>query len=141
MKIVVVAVGKVKEPGLRAALDDYFARIRRYAPFDEREVKSDRDLAAAVPKDAHVVALEVRGKAHSSEDFARRLEQWTRTNKGVVAFLIGGAEGIPAAISSKADELLSLSTMTLPHRVARLVLAEQIYRAFTILRGEPYARE
>ncbi len=141
MKIVVVAVGKIRESGLRAAADDYFWRIQRYARFEEREVKADKDLPGAIPKEALVVALEVKGKAHSSEAFARRLDQWTRTHKGVVAFVIGGAEGIPKSVSSTAHELLSLSTMTLPHRLARVLLAEQIYRGFTILRGEPYARE
>ncbi len=141
MKLVVVAVGRIKERPLRAVADDYLARIGRYARCEELEVKDDVALERAVPADALVVALEVGGKALSSEAFARALERWTAHGKGVVAFVIGGAEGIPAGVSRRADMQLSLSSMTLPHRLARVVLFEQIYRAFTILRGEPYARE
>jgi 23S rRNA (pseudouridine1915-N3)-methyltransferase len=72
---------------------------------------------------------------------AKRVERWSSRGKGIVAFVIGGADGIPADLLSRADARLSLSTLTLPHRLARVVLAEQLYRAMTILRGEPYARE
>lgn len=141
MKLVVVAVGKLKTRELRAIADDYLGRIRRYSACEEHEVKGPGDLAGRIPKDAFVVALEVKGAALTSEAFAARLEHWTSQHKGVVAFLIGGAEGIPKDVSARADARLSLSTMTLPHRLARIVLAEQLYRALTILRGEPYARE
>lgn len=141
MKLVVVAVGKLRSPELRSVADDYFTRIRRYTGCEERELKGPGDLAKSIPKEAFVVALEVSGNAMTSEVFAARLEQWSSRNKGVVVFLIGGAEGIPKDVSARADTRLSLSTMTLPHRLARIVLAEQLYRALTILRGEPYARE
>ena len=98
-------------------------------------------LEKAVPADAVIVALEVWGKGLGSEEFARKLESWGSTGKGHVAFVIGGAEGIPTAISQRAQFHLSLSPMTLPHRLARVILFEQLYRAMTILRGEPYARE
>ena len=141
MKLVVVAAGKIKEPALRSVADDYLSRIRRYTRCEEVEVKDARALSGALPRDATVVALEVHGEALSSDAFARRVERWSSLGKGDVAFVIGGAEGIPQALSQSARARLSLSPLTLPHRLARVVLFEQLYRALTILRGEPYARE
>ncbi|MCB9590435.1 MAG: 23S rRNA (pseudouridine(1915)-N(3))-methyltransferase RlmH [Polyangiaceae bacterium] len=141
MRIRIVAVGKVKERDVRNVLDDYLGRIRRYAPLDEVELKSDVGFTKAIKSDELVIALEVTGERLTSEAFAARLEQWGSHGKGNFCFLIGGAEGIPAEISRAASHRLSLSSMTLPHRLARVLLAEQIYRGFSILRGEPYARE
>ena len=141
MKLVVVAAGKLKEREVRAIADDYLGRIRRFVKCDEIEVKAAKDLAAGVPAGALVVALEVDGDAVTSTELSRRVERWGSTGKGVVAFVIGGAEGIPRALSSSAHARLSLSKLTLPHRLARVLLLEQLYRALSILRGEPYARE
>ena len=141
MRLDVIAVGRLREPALRSIADDYLARIRRYADCRELETKDDAALGRAVPKDAFVVALEVDGEALTSAAFARHLERWFGLKKGRVAFVVGGAEGIPDEVSQRADARLSLSRLTLPHRLARIVLFEQLYRAFTILRGEPYARE
>jgi 23S rRNA (pseudouridine1915-N3)-methyltransferase len=144
--IVIVAVGKVKERGLRDAIDEYLKRVSRTFSIDEVEVKDAPPavlraaLEKKLPAPAHVVALDVAGRSLSSEAFARWLESRLTQGKGRVVFLIGGADGLPAEIIERADEKLSLSAMTLPHRLARLVLAEQLYRAVTILRGEPYAR-
>lgn len=145
MRIAIVAVGKVKGRELRAVLDDYYGRIRRYAKFEEKELKDasasevrDR-MARAIDARGKTVALEVEGEPWSSHrlaDFVRRCED---TSVPVASFVIGGAYGLPPEISQAADVRLSLSAMTLPHRLARVVLAEQIYRAFTILRGEPYS--
>lgn len=136
-----VAAGRLKDKSLRAVADDYFARVRRYVRCDEIEVKDDRALAKAIPSDSVVVALEVDGESVSSTELAQRLERWASRGKGAVTFVIGGAEGIPAELSRAADARLSLSRLTLPHRLARVLLAEQLYRALSILRGEPYARE
>jgi 23S rRNA (pseudouridine1915-N3)-methyltransferase len=87
------------------------------------------------------VALEVDGEAVTSTELSKRVERWSSTGKGVVAFVIGGAEGIPKDLSRSAVARLSLSKLTLPHRLARVLLLEQLYRALSILRGEPYARE
>lgn len=141
MKLVVVAAGRLKEREVRAIADDYLGRIRRYVKCDELEVKSATDLAAAIPQGALVVALEVDGEALSSTELSRRVERWGSTGKGVVAFVIGGADGIPPALSKAASARLSLSKLTLPHRLARVLLLEQLYRSLSILRGEPYARE
>ncbi len=141
MKITVVAAGKIKEKSLRAVADDYKKRISHYVRMNEIETKDEGDLEKSVPEGALLVALEVWGKQLSSEEFSDRLERWGSTGKGEIAFVIGAAEGIPRALSKRADEHLSLSSMTLPHRLARVILFEQIYRGFSILRGEPYARE
>ena len=125
-------------------LSDYYARIERYAKLEEVEIKDasanevrDR-LLRAIPDRSRVVALEVTGRAQSSQDFSAWLGRAEIESVQTVVFLIGGAYGLPGDVSNKADLRLSLSAMTLPHRLARLVLAEQLYRAFTILRGEPY---
>lgn len=141
MKLFVVAAGRIREKSLRAVADDYLARVRHYARCEEKEVKGAADLARAVPEGATLVVLDPRGSALSSRDFAKKLEGWGSRGKGDVAFVIGAADGIPEALVQASHARLSLSSMTLPHRLARVVLFEQLYRAFTILRGEPYARE
>lgn len=144
MRIVVVAVGRVKDRPLRAALDEYLGRVRRYTVCDEIELP-DAPAAKLEPAfvkataDATAIALEVGGRALSSDVFARDLGRAAARGKGIVAFLIGGADGLPPAVSRAAHDRWSLSSLTFPHRLARLVLVEQIYRAMTILRGEPYA--
>jgi 23S rRNA (pseudouridine1915-N3)-methyltransferase len=144
MRLVVVAVGRVKDRVMRAAIDEYLTRVRRYVACDEIEIpdgpasKLEPALAKATAG-ATVIALEVDGRAVESAVFARDLERYASRGKGIVAFLIGGADGLPPAVSRAADARLSLSSLTFPHRLARLVLVEQIYRAMTILRGEPYA--
>jgi 23S rRNA (pseudouridine1915-N3)-methyltransferase len=127
-------------------VDEYLTRTRRRLPVEEVEIRdgSGNDLAQAVrrriPAGARVVALSAGGRAFDSRGFARWLERRGSEGKGIVAFLIGGADGLPQDALAIADETLSLSAMTFPHRIARLLLAEQLYRATTILRGEPYAK-
>jgi 23S rRNA (pseudouridine1915-N3)-methyltransferase len=146
VKIAVVAVGKVKERGVRDAIDDYLGRVKRYAGVVETELKDgdEADVAGrfrkAIPERARVVALEVDGEPWTSQRLARFVGDCERDGAvPAVAFLIGGSYGLPPAVSRAAHVRLSLSAMTLPHRLARLLLAEQLYRAFTILRGEPYS--
>lgn len=145
MKIAVIAVGKVKQAGLRAELDDYFGRIKRYAGFQEIELKdgSESEVAArfdkAIPQRAQRIALEVDGRSLTSQGLAELVARGEQTAIPTLAFLVGGAYGLPKRVSQQADLRLSLSAMTLPHRLARVVLAEQLYRAFTILRNEPYS--
>jgi 23S rRNA (pseudouridine1915-N3)-methyltransferase len=144
MRLRIVAVGKVKDRPLRAASDEYLDRLRRYVPCEEIEVPEGPPprVAAAIARasaGASVVALEVGGRAMSSEAFAKALERLGSRGKGIVAFLIGGADGLPPEVSAAAEDRWSLSPLTFAHRLARLVLAEQLYRAMTILRGEPYA--
>jgi 23S rRNA (pseudouridine1915-N3)-methyltransferase len=144
VRLVVVGVGRVKDRPLREAIDGYLGRVRRYVTCDEVEL-ADAPAAKLTPlltratAGATVIAMEVEGRAVSSPVFARELERCASRGKGVVAFVIGGADGIPPEVSIAAHARWSLSALTFPHRLARLVLVEQIYRAMTILRGEPYA--
>ncbi|NNE19812.1 MAG: 23S rRNA (pseudouridine(1915)-N(3))-methyltransferase RlmH [Myxococcales bacterium] len=144
MRVRIIAVGKAKDRELRSLLGDYYARIGRYAKLDEIEIKDGKAdevagrLARAIPDRSRVVALEVDGRSLSSRGLATWLERAENDSVQSVVFLIGGAYGLPPEISKKADLRLSLSAMTLPHRLARLFLAEQIYRGFSISRGEPY---
>ncbi len=146
MKLVIAAMGRAKEPELRALLDDYYARIERYADFEEVEIRDERAdkalahferVLAAHGARAELVAMEVDGERLTSEGFAARIDDAMR-RAVVPVFAIGAAEGLPPAVRARARWRLSLGSMTLPHRLARLVLAEQVYRAFTILKGEPY---
>jgi 23S rRNA (pseudouridine1915-N3)-methyltransferase len=145
VRVAIVAVGKVKERPLRQVLDDYLGRIGRYAKLEEVELKDEAPdklrgrFARALDPDGRTVALEVEGQAWSSRRLAEYLGDCELHSVPTVSFLIGGAYGLPPEVSRDADVRLSLSAMTLPHRLARVVLAEQIYRGFTILRGEPYS--
>jgi 23S rRNA (pseudouridine1915-N3)-methyltransferase len=142
VKITVLAVSKLRDAASRAWADEYLARIRRWVRCEEIELRDDAELARRWPRDADwVVALEVNGQALTSTAFSERLERWGSVGKGNITFVIGGAEGIPQALSEQANARLSLSTMTLPHRLARVILFEQLYRGLSILRHEPYARE
>jgi len=96
-------------------------------------------MAATIPKGAHVVALEVGGKSWTTEQLARRLDNWLGEGHDV-ALLVGGPEGLEPGLSAAADERWSLSPLTLPHPLVRIVLAEQLYRAWSILKGHPYHR-
>ena len=144
MRIAIVAVGKVKDKPLRAAIDEYLGRVRRYAPCDEIEIadapapKLAPAFARAAAQADFTIALEVLGERLESVAFARAIERAGARGKGSIAILIGGADGIPKAVSDAASARWSLSSLTFPHRLARLVLVEQLYRAMTILRGEPY---
>lgn len=141
MKFLVLAEGKLKDRALRTWVDEYKGRIARHATVLEVEAKNPQELIKRVPSESFVVALEVKGESLSSVEFAARLSSWLDRGRGSVCFVIGGAEGIPTQVSQAADVRLSLSSMTLPHRLARVVLFEQLYRALSIKRGEPYARE
>jgi 23S rRNA (pseudouridine1915-N3)-methyltransferase len=147
-----VAVGRMRNTALRAACEDYVRRCRPTLRIEVREVaeagrsggtpglarriEGDR-FGAALPRESVVVALTRGGRAFTSEQFARQVGRWRQAARDV-ALLIGGAHGLPDTVLERAELQLSLSTMTLPHELARLVLLEQLYRAATILRGEPY---
>ena len=146
VRAVILAVGKVKPPGLREVIDEYLTRVRRNLAVDEIEIRDGKgsEVAAAarrrIPDGARVVALDAGGQRLDSSGFARWLERRGSEGKGTVVFVIGGADGLPREVRALCAEALSLSQMTFPHRIARLLLAEQLYRAMAILRGEPYAK-
>ena len=152
MRVVVVAVGKPREASLAAAITDYETRAARYWPLDVHEVREepgrsasadqvrDREgdrLLAKVPAGAEVIACDAGGEAMPSEAFAQWLQRKREAARSI-AFLIGGAFGLSDEVRASAKSRLSLAAWTLPHELARLVLAEQLYRAGTIIRREPY---
>jgi len=138
VKIVVLAVGKLRDRSFVALCDDYLARARRHLSVEVVEVEDDAALARKWPAQGETIALDVGGIQWSTEQFARHLGERMLRGGRTITFAIGGADGLPAALVARATSRLSLSALTLPHRMARLVLLEQIYRALTIIRGEPY---
>lgn len=141
MRIVILAVGKIKEPALAQMCEHYCKLIGRHCPVEIKELKNDLALRKALTPGDTVVALEVNGAALTSTAFSKQIQTWVEGGGSRLVFLIGGADGLPTDVSAMAIRRISLSTMTLPHRLARVMLLEQIYRAFSIWRGEPYARE
>lgn len=152
MQMTLLTVGKCRQAGFRAAAQDYIQRVRHYATFSEVEIKEERAtipvadvlrkegerLLRAMPGGAYVIVLDAAGQPCTSEAFANRLSDLALQGKGRLVFVIGGAFGLSKDVRSQAHWVLSLSSMTLPHELARVLLVEQIYRACTILRGEKY---
>jgi 23S rRNA (pseudouridine1915-N3)-methyltransferase len=141
VRLLVLAIGRIKEPAFLALCDDYCKRIGRHCPIEVRELKNDASLRKSLAPGDTVVALEVDGRAWTSTQFATKVQTWVESGGSRLVFLIGGADGLPNDISAASAHKMSLSSMTLPHRLARVILLEQLYRAFSIWRGEPYARE
>lgn len=161
MRIVVAAVGRGRAGKAAAAeqalFDDYAKRLvargpagmtlalheveeRRKLPVDQHKAAEAALLLAEIPRGATIVALDTRGKSLSSEDFAKRLRRWCDDGVADLVFVIGGADGLDRTIIERASFVLSLGAMTWPHLLARTMLAEQIYRAQSILLGHPYHR-
>jgi len=138
LKLVVLAVGKMRDRHMAALCDDYLARTRRHLPVEVVEVDDCAALERRLPRDAELVALDPDGESWTTADLAAHLERRMVHGARTIAFVIGGADGLPADLVRRATTRLSLSRLTLPHRLARVVLCEQIYRALTIIRGEPY---
>ena len=135
-RVVALGGGRMKSAALRAACDDYLSRLRHYAKIEEREVKEAR---IPLPEDSRLIALDRRGEAWTSERLAELTERWERDARDVT-FLIGGPDGVPEDLLQGAEETWSLGPLTLPHELARVIVYEQLYRAHTIRRGEPYHR-
>lgn len=142
MKIKVAWVGKTKEAAIAALTEEYLKRISRYVPVEGVMVRDEADLLAKFGAGAKgkstLVLLDSRGKEFSSEQFAKFLGDYRDRNPLPLVFAIGGADGFSAETRSQAQQIMSLGKMTLAHELARVVLLEQIYRAFTILKGHPY---
>ncbi len=139
MKIVLYYIGKPKSREANALAADYVERIGHYARCQMREVDPKRFHPAEKHPSAVRILLEPSGRTLDSAGFAAWLGKWIDEGREAV-FLVGGADGLPASWRDPAAAPLSLSAMTFPHELARAMLAEQIYRAFTILRGHPYPR-
>ncbi len=151
MKLRVVAIGKDRSGLFAPAVEEYAKRLSRYVKFELVEVPEARRhagtprakdeegeaLLARIGERERVVLLDERGIEETSEVFARRVERWLGGGQDVV-LVLGGSDGLSDAIRARGQETLALSRFTLAHRLARVVLVEQLYRAMTILRGEPY---
>jgi 23S rRNA (pseudouridine1915-N3)-methyltransferase len=140
VKLTLLAVGKLRDAWVKEGCEEYARRVRAKLPLDIREVKSSSDLARQLPPRHRVWALDERGREWSSEELAGQLKQLLNGGEQGLTLLIGGADGLPPDLVAKADARWSLGRLTLPHRLARLILLEQLYRALSILRSEPYHR-
>ena len=155
MRARVISVGERMPAWVADGYAEYQKRLSRDLPLELVELKlgergKGRDLKralddegaamlAAIPRDAHVVALDGRGKTWSSEQLAEELAGWRMQGRDL-AFLIGGPDGLAAAALARANQRFSLGALTLPHRLVRLILAEQLYRATSLLSNHPYHR-
>jgi 23S rRNA (pseudouridine1915-N3)-methyltransferase len=157
LNITIVTVGKLKEKYVKQGIDEYVKRLSAYAKLDIIEVpdekapetlseaemiqikeKEGERILSKINPDAHAIVLAIEGKMKSSEELADTLDKLATYGKSKVAFVIGGSLGLSKAVMQRADEALSFSKMTFPHQLMRLILVEQIYRAYRINRGEPY---
>ncbi|MGB2993675.1 MAG: 23S rRNA (pseudouridine(1915)-N(3))-methyltransferase RlmH, partial [Paenisporosarcina sp.] len=152
-----ISVGKLKEKYLKMGIEEYTKRLGSYAKIDLIEVAdekapenlSDADMEivkkkegerilAKIGVDTYVIALAIEGKMKSSEQLADDLQSLMTYGRSKVAFVIGGSLGLHEDVMKRSDEKLSFSKMTLPHQLMKLVLIEQVYRAFRIIKNEPY---
>jgi 23S rRNA (pseudouridine1915-N3)-methyltransferase len=157
VNITIVTVGKLKEKYLKMGIEEFSKRLGSYAKIDLLEVadekapeslseadmeivkKKEADrILAKIGADAYVIALAIEGKMKTSEELAADIESLMTYGRSKVAFVIGGSLGLHTDVIKRADELLSFSKMTFPHQMMKLILLEQVYRAFRIMKNEPY---
>jgi len=157
VNITIVSVGKLKEKYLKMGIDEYVKRLGGYAKMDLIEVadekapeqlsdaemdivkkKEGERILAKISTDTYVIALAINGKMKTSEQMATDLESLMTYGKSKIAFVIGGSLGLHEDVLKRADEQQSFGKMTLPHQLMKLVLVEQVYRSFRIMKGEPY---
>lgn len=157
MNITILAVGKIKESFYREALSEYQKRLGRYcrleivevadesvpekASLAQEELIKEREaqrILKRLRENSFVITLEITGKKYDSERFAKELEDLALAGRSQLVFVVGGSLGLHRSVSERADLKLSFSDMTFPHQLMRVILAEQIYRAFRIINGSPY---
>ncbi len=157
MKITILCVGKIKERFLRDAISEYSKRLTRYVKMDIVEVSDEKTpdrssekeeiqirdregdkLLRYIRAEDYVVALAIDGKQYDSVSFAKKIESYGVRGRGNVVFVIGGSLGLSQNVLQRADERLSFSKMTFPHQLMRVILLEQIYRGYRIIKKEPY---
>ena len=157
MQIQIITVGKLKEKYLKDGINEYLKRLQSYAKVeivevaDEKEPNNaspaDEDIVRAkeaeriqrhIKNDTYIIALAIEGQMLSSEQLAEKLDKLAVSGKSHITMIIGGSLGLDPSITKQADMLLSFSKMTFPHQLMRMILVEQIYRAFRINKGEPY---
>lgn len=157
MKITVISVGKLKEKYLKAGIEEYSKRLSRYCNLELIEVAdekcpetlsdSERDMirnregmkiSAKIKDSTYLISLEIEGKEFTSEKMASKIEEVTTGGHSHITFLIGGSLGLSDSLKKKSNLSLSFSRLTFPHQLMKLILLEQIYRSFRIIRNEPY---
>ena len=145
MKITIIAVGRLKERFLVEGVAEYIKRLKNFSKIEIREVmecrtveEEGKKLLSQIPENSWLCVLDVGGNAITSEKFAEKISELNLHGISNMTFIIGGAFGLSDDVRKAADFLLSLSEMTFTHQMTRLILLEQIYRAFKINRGEPY---
>lgn len=154
MKIKIIALGKLKEKYLKEGCEEFIKRMTTYCPFEVVEIKPEQvyeeslidkaldieaeKILALIKKDSYVITMEIGGKQLSSEDFSLKLEELNQSGINELVFVIGSSHGISKKVSERANYKLSLSKMTFLHEFARLILIEQIYRGFKIMKKESY---
>ena len=154
MKIKIIALGKIKEKFLKNGIDEFLKRLTPYAAIEIIEIPAieikDENLTSKVLEQegekilshikpqSYVITLEIKGKMFSSEEFAQKINELTNDGVSEIVFVIGSSCGISSIVSNRANLKMSMSKMTFLHQFARLILVEQIYRAFKIIKGETY---
>ena len=157
MTITIIAVGKIKEKFYKDAICEYMKRLSKYCKFEILEVGDEKTpehasdhekqqileregsrIASLIKVDSYVIATAIEGKKCDSVSFSHKIENICLKGNSHITFIIGGSLGLEKEIKKKANELLSFSDMTFPHQLMRLILTEQIYRAFMIMNHEPY---
>lgn len=157
MNITIISVGKIKEKAFQMAIEEYAKRLTRYcklsmvevpdekapenisaAEMDQIKYKEGESILRHVKDGSYVVALAIKGKMLSSEELADKLSSLAVTGNSNLVFIIGGSLGLSDEVLKRADYKLSFSPMTFPHQLMKVVLLEQVYRGFRIIRGEPY---
>lgn len=157
VKVTIVCVGKVKERFYRDAIEEYEKRLRKYCKLEILEVADEKTpegagaaqeeqikakeaarILSRLREDAFVCTLEIQGKRYTSDSFASMMEQAAIGGKSHIAFVIGGSLGLHESVLKRSNQPISFSDMTFPHQLMRVILCEQVYRAFRIITGEPY---
>ena len=157
MHITIIAIGKLKEKYLRDGINEYLKRLQSYAKVeiielaDEKEpynastaeeeqikIKEGERIKAKIKPDSYLIALAIEGKQFTSPALAQKIDSLSSAGNSHLTFIIGGSLGLSDEILKSADLLLSFSELTFPHQLMRLILLEQIYRSFRIIKGEPY---
>jgi 23S rRNA (pseudouridine1915-N3)-methyltransferase len=157
VNISIITIGKLKEKYLKQGIQEYLKRLSSYAKVEIIELadekapenlsesemeqvkqKEGERILAKISDDTHVIALAINGKQKSSEELAKEIDSLATYGKSKIAFVIGGSLGLSSEVMKRSNAALSFSKMTFPHQLMRLVLVEQIYRAFRIIRNEPY---
>ena len=157
MNIKIVAVGKIKEKYMQEGIKEYSKRLSRYCNLEIIEIEDEKapqnlskkdmeiikdkeggKLLSKIPQNSFIISLEIEGKEISSEDLSKKIENLMVSGINDITFIIGGSLGLSQEVRNKANYKLSFSKMTFPHQLMRIILLEQVYRGFKIMRGEPY---